>query len=186
MRTHERSERLHTGDTCTRCGYRYRPVSTTEAVAALLEIPDTYRAALKLAGEAGHTRTDTDGWTAIEYAAHAAEVLHCTHKRLVLVFEHDDREVSPPHLEAVRASARTAPPELVLASVSAACRDLALLVSAAPEAVWSHTARRDGEIVTARELLTDALHEAHHHAHDARAASGSPITEPRLVAAGQR
>ncbi len=179
MRTHQRPA---TGDTCLTCGYRFHPLGVTEAVTALLNLPTAYRAALSAPDDALRARTDADGWTAIEYAAHATEVLHSTRKRLVLVFERDDRDVSPPHLEAVRASARGAQPELVLASLSAACRDLAQLVSAAPETVWGHTARRDGEVVTARDLLTDALHEAHHHALDARAASGSPSLGPILLA----
>ncbi len=166
MRTHERPA---TGTTCEACGFRYSPVTTTEAVSLLFDLPTEYRAALNVADEDLRQR-DEDGWSAIEYAAHAGEVLHSARKRLVLVFEQDDRVVTPPHLEAVRASASAAPPELVLASVSAACRDLARLVGAVPDQAWEHTARRDGEVVTARDLLTDALHEAHHHTLDARAA----------------
>jgi len=178
MRIHERPAN---GKTCDGCGYCYRPLSSTEAVTLLLDLPTSYRAALNAPDDDLRTRTDGAGWTAIEYAAHAAEVLHSTRKRLVLVFERDDREVSPPHLEAVRASARGAQSELVLASVSAACRDLAQLVGSVPDPAWDHTAVRDGEVVTARDLLTEALHEAHHHALDARAASGSTTAAPILL-----
>lgn len=175
MRTHERPA---VGSACAACGFLYTPVTTAEAVTLLLDLPTEYRAALNVPDDDLRSRRDDDGWSAIEYAAHAAEVLHSTRKRLVLVFERDDRVVTPPHLEAVRASASTAPPELVLASVTAACRDLARLVGAVPDAVWEHSARRDGEMVTARDLLTDALHEARHHALDARAAchAASPVS----------
>jgi hypothetical protein len=173
MRTHERPA---PGTTCAVCGFRFEPVTPTQAVTSLFDLPSAYRAALDVSDDDVRARRDADGWSAIEYAAHAAEVLHSTRKRLVLVFERDDRPVTPPHLEAVRASARTSPPELVLASVSAACHDLARLVGAVPDAAWDRAARRGDEIVTARDLLTDALHEAHHHALDARAAcrAGSP------------
>ena len=170
MRMHER---LAQGDICGTCGYRYEPIRRADAMAALLDLPAAYRAALDAPTDQVCTQVDHDGWTAIEYAAHAAEVLHSTRKRLVLVFERDDREVSIPHLDAVRASARTAQPEVVLAAVTAACRDLARLVGVTPDAAWERTARHDGDVVTARDLLTDALHEAHHHALDARAASGA-------------
>ncbi|MFN8028131.1 MAG: hypothetical protein U0W40_17735 [Acidimicrobiia bacterium] len=182
MRTHERP----TSGICDDCGYRFAPIGPTEAIAVLLDLPTVYRAALNAPDDDLRRTTDADGWTAIEYAAHAAEVLHSTRKRLVLVFERDDRPVSPPHLEAVRASARGAQPELVLASVSAACRDLAQLVGGVPDSVWDHTARigdrTDGETLTARELLSDALHEAQHHALDARAVSGATTTGPVLLA----
>jgi hypothetical protein len=178
MRTHERPAN---GTICDGCGYRYHPLTSTEAVTALLDIPTAYRAALNAPDAQVRSRTDADGWTAIEYAAHAAEVLHSTRKRLVLVFERHDRDVSPPHLEAVRASARGTQPELVLASVSAACRNLAQLVGAVPDFAWERTARRDGETVTARDLLGDALHEVRHHAIDAHAASGATTTSPLLL-----
>jgi len=170
MRTHERPA---TGTTCAACGFRFEPVTPTQAVTYLVDLPTAYRAALNVPDDDLRARRDADGWSAIEYAAHAAEVLHSTRKRLVLVFERDDRVVSPPHLEAVRASARTAVPEHVLASVSAACRDLARLAGTVPDAAWDRTARRGDEIVTARDLLTDALHEAYHHARDASAVSGA-------------
>jgi hypothetical protein len=159
-------------------------VSTSQAVTLLLDLPTMYRAALNVPDGDMRNQRDADGWSAIEYAAHAAEVLHSTRKRLVLVFERDERPVTPPHLEAVRASARTAPPEVVLASVSAACRDLARLVGAVPDFAWDRTAQRDGEVVTARDLLTDALHEAYHHAHDASAVSGAGTAKPLLLSAG--
>jgi len=178
MRTHERPA---TGTVCAACGFRYSPVTTTEAVTLLLDLPTEYRAALNVPDDDLRSRRDDDGWSAIEYASHAAEILHSARKRLVLVFERDDRVVTPPHLEAVRASASTAPPELVLASVAAACRDLGRLVGAVPDQVWEHTARRDGEVVTARDLLTDALHEAHHHALDARAAGRAASSEAGLL-----
>lgn len=182
MRTHERP----ISGTCDACGYRFTPIGPSEAIAALLDLPTAYRAALNAPDDELRSRTDADGWTAIEYAAHAAEVLHSTRKRLVLVFERDDRPVSPPHLEAVRASARGAQPELVLASVAAACRDLAQLVGGVPDTVWDRTAqigdRTNGEVLTARDLLTDALHEAHHHALDARAVSGATTVGPVLLA----
>jgi hypothetical protein len=177
MRIHERPA---TGTICAGCDFLYAPLTTSEAVTLLLDLPTAYRAALNVVDDDLRAR-DADGWSGIEYAAHAAEVLHSARKRLVLVFERDDRVVTPPHLEAVRASASTAPPELVLASVSAACRDLARLVGAVPDRVWEHTARRDGEVVTARDLLTDALHEAHHHAIDARAACRAGASEPGLL-----
>jgi hypothetical protein len=181
MRIHERPA---TGTTCADCGYQFDPVTAAEAVTLLLDLPTAYRAALNVPDDDLRTQRDAAGWSAIEYAAHAAEVLHSTRKRLVLVFERDDRPVTPPHLEAVRASARTSPPELVLASVSAACRDLARLVGAVPDFAWDRTAQRNGEVVTARDLLTDSLHEAYHHARDASAVSGTGTAKPLLLSAG--
>jgi hypothetical protein len=148
----------------------------------LIDLPRQFRDALQGPDLAVRNRSDDDGWTAIEYTGHAAEVLHSTRKRLVLVFEHHDRNVSPPHLEAVRASARTAETEVVLGSLDAACHDLARLVGAAPAEAWEHTARADGRSVTGREILTDALHEAHHHARDASRLTGTATSPGALIA----
>jgi hypothetical protein len=168
MRTHERPA----AGICPHCGFDFSDTATTTALALLLDLPREFRDALHAPDDALREQRDEAGWTAIEYGAHVAEVLHSTRKRLVLVFEHDDRNVSPPHLEAVRASARTAETEHVLASVGAACRDVARLVGNTPDDAWEHTARADNDVVTARDILTDALHEAHHHARDAKRASG--------------
>jgi hypothetical protein len=168
MRTHERPA---TG-VCPDCGFDFSDTATTTALALLLDLPREFRDALNVPDEALRERRDDIGWTAIEYCAHVAEVLHSTRKRLVLAFERDDRNVSPPHLEAVRASARTARTENVLASLAAACRDVARLAGNTPGHAWEHTARSDHDIVTAQEILTDALHEAHHHVRDAKRASG--------------
>jgi hypothetical protein len=164
------------------CGYRSGPLSACEALTVLLDLPAAYHAAFDAPADDVCTRADAEGWTAIEYTAHVAEVLHATRKRLVLLFEDDDRDVSPACLEGVRASARGAQPEVVLASLSAACCDLARLVGTVPDEVWERKACRDGAIVTARDLLADALHEAHHHARDAHAASGCSTARPLLLA----
>jgi hypothetical protein len=157
-------------------------VSASDALIELLDLPTAYRTAFNAPGGDVRRRIDSSGWTAIEHATHTAKILHSTRKRLVLVFEGADRDVAPPPLETVRASARGAPPELVLASVSAACHDLAQLVGGAPDHLWDHTARHDGEVITARALLADALHEAHHHAFDAHAASGLATARSLVLA----
>jgi hypothetical protein len=172
MRTHERPA----SGICPDCGFDYSDTATTTALASLLDLPRTFRNALNAPDADLRTRCDDAGWTALEYCAHVAEVLHSTHKRLVLVFDRDDRNVSFPHLEAVRAAARTAETEVVLGSLGAACRDIARLVGTAPDAAWTHTARAGNAVVTAREILTDSLHEAHHHAQDAKQATGGAIT----------
>jgi hypothetical protein len=157
-------------------------VSATAAVTLLLDLPRDYRAALNADDAAVRARPNDLEWSAIEYAAHAAEVLHSTSKRLILVFEQADRDVSPPHLEAVRASARTESVESVLASLGSACRLLARVVDYTPDPLWDQTARRNGRSVTARDLLTDALHEAHHHARDARLACRAAVARPTQLA----
>jgi hypothetical protein len=164
------------------CGYRSWHLTTCEALSTLLDLPTAYHAVFAGPADDVRTRADADGWTAIEYAAHVAEVLHGTRKRLVLVFERDDRDVSPACLEAVRTAALAAQPEVVLASLSAACSDLARLVGSVADELWERTTSRDGTTVTARDLLADALHEAHHHARDAHAASGCSTARPLLLA----
>jgi DinB superfamily len=161
---------------CMACGFLVSDIRPGAAVALLRRIPERYRRLYLQAGASGeiddllHDRSTTAGWSAIEYGAHVAELLHSTSKRLVLVFDEGDREVSPPHLEAVTASARTASRHAVLASLSAAAEDLARVISRAGPDDWDRTAQRAGCRVTARQLLGEAEHEALHHLSDARLA----------------
>lgn len=181
MRRHERPA---VGTVCPVCGYDFSEQAPATMLARLLDLPRDYRGALAAPDDAVRSRRDDHGWTAIEYTAHAAEVLHSTRKRLVFVFEQHERRVAPPQLEAVRASARTASAEMVLASMTAACRDLGSLVSIASGAAWDRTTCTDDGVVTARDILTDSLHEAYHHCHDARRASGMAPHPMPLVGTG--
>jgi hypothetical protein len=154
------------------CGFDVADDARATMLALLLDLPRDYRLALAAPDDAVRARRDDHGWTAIEYTAHSAEVLHSTLKRLVFVLEEHERRVSPPQLEAVRAAARTSSTEMVLASFTAACRDLGRLVSVVLEDAWNRTALGDDGRITARDILADSLHEAFHHSLDARRASG--------------
>ncbi len=158
---------------CAACGFRVSDTRPSAAVALLQRIPAQYRQVFAdpdAPDELLHARRPAAGWSAIEHGAHVAELLHSTSKRLVLVFDEGDRELSPPHLEAVTASARTASRHAVLASISAATEDLAHVISRADPNAWERAARRSGRRITARQLLGEAEHEALHHLHDARTA----------------
>ena len=178
MRRHERPA---TGTTCPVCGFDFADDAPTTMLTLLLDLPRDYRRALAAPDDAVRARRDDHGWTAIEYTAHSAEVLHSTLKRLVFVFEEHDRRVAPPQLEAVRASARISSTEVVLASFAAACRDLGQLVGVVSEDSWSCTALGDDGSITARDILADSLHEAFHHSLDARRASGAIAAPGPLV-----
>ncbi len=159
---------------CPACGFRASDARPDAAVALLRRIPEQYRRLFGGRGAPGEidellrSRPTSTGWSAIEYGAHVAELLHATSKRLVLVFDEGDRELSPPHLEAATASARIASRHAVLAALVAAAGDLERVIGSADPAGWDRTARRGGCRVTARQLLGEAEHEALHHLHDAR------------------
>lgn len=159
---------------CNACGFDLTTTRPDDAVGMLLEFPGRYRELLMGDGRIEHNselqaRSQPSDWSAIEYTAHVAEVLHATSKRLILVFDRDEREL-PPHVEAVSAAARTAGPQIVLASLGAAVADLARIVNAARPDAWKLSAKHGDRTVTASELLCKALHEAHHHLGDAATA----------------
>ena len=161
---------------CPVCGFRADDARPDVAVALLRRIPEQYRELFGSQGAPGEidellrARSTTTSWSAIEYGAHVAELLHATSKRLVLVFDEGDRELSPPHLEAASVSARIASRHSVLAALAAAVGDLERVIGTADPAGWDRTARRGECRVTARQLLGEAEHEGLHHLHDARVA----------------
>jgi hypothetical protein len=145
--------------------------SPHDVVVALLGLTAQYR---ELLGDGSPeqverllARSGPGSWSALDYVAHVAELLHSTSKRLLLLFEQPGREVSPPHLEAVSATARGANPRLVLAALGTAAEGLAHVVDEADPGAWRLSARRCGATVTAGELVGEALGEARRHLEDA-------------------
>ena len=73
--------------------------SPQEVVAALLGLTVHYRALLGDGSpeqvERLLARSRPGEWSAVDYVAHVAELLHSTSKRLLLLFELPGREVSP-------------------------------------------------------------------------------------------
>jgi hypothetical protein len=167
---------------CGVCGFERPALPAPDTIAAILGLPGAFRAIFTGSGrgsdpgrhesidDAVRARPTPDGWSAIEYAAHVAEVLHETAMRLVLIFEGAGRVLPPPHTETANASARSASRVAVLASLGAGATELARVVSSAPEGAWDLSAKRCDTRVSARDLLGEALHEAHHHLFDAREA----------------
>ena len=160
---------------CRACGFDANGLPVSDTVATILALPAAFRTLFSGSGftvsgrvqsidDRVRARSTPDGWSAIEYAAHVAEVLHETAMRLALIFEGAGRVLPPPHTETANASARSASRVAVLASVGAG------VVSSAPRGAWDLSAQRCDTRVTARELLSETLHEAHHHLFDARAA----------------
>ncbi len=161
---------------CEVCGFVSAAAPGQDSVATILALPGRFRALFTACGrperidDLVHARCPATGWSAIEYAAHVAEVLHETSLRLMLVFDRVGRVLPPPHVEAASALARTASPVAVLASLGAAAANLARVVGRAEPGAWELSARRGDTLVTARALLGEALHEAHHHLYDAETA----------------
>ena len=170
---------------CSVCGFEPSELPGSDTVATILGLPGAFRAIFTGSGRVAgpgrpepiddqvRTRTPPDGWSAIEYAAHVAEVLHETAMRLVLIFEGAGRVLPPPHTETANASARSASRVAVLASLGAGANELARVVSSASSNAWDLSAKRCDTSVSARDLLGEALHEAHHHLFDARQALGA-------------
>lgn len=167
---------------CSVCGFEAAELPVSDTVATILALPGAFRAIFTGSGRVAgsgrpepiddqvRTRCTPDGWSAIEYAAHVAEVLHETAMRLGLIFEGAGRVLPPPHTETANASARSASRVAVLASLGAGASHLAQVVSSAPSGAWDLSAKRCDTWISARDLLGETLHEAHHHLFDARAA----------------
>jgi hypothetical protein len=144
-----------------------------EVVVSLLVLSEQYQALFDRGSQTAEleewlqARERPGAWSVVDYMEHVAELLHSTSKRLLRVFDEPGRELSPPHLEAVSASARDASPRVALASLRAAAELLAHVVDEADRAAWLVSAKRGGTCVTAGELVAEALGETRRHLDDA-------------------
>ena len=159
---------------CDECGLEASAVPRSGLTAAcrqaarewveLLERTDA--ASLRRRGDAGR-------WSALEYGAHSAGVLRLFTERIARAVAVDDPALGWWDHEEAAVSERynDQAPLAVAAALVGGAQGLVAALDALGEAAWARGAtRRPGERFTVEGMARFALHEVHHHLHDARAA----------------
>jgi hypothetical protein len=162
------------GWVCPECGLEYGSVKPLDTIAAVRSFPRRYRAALTTFGRDEdpdalvRRRPEPGVWSALEYAAHVADMLDrfapairrmLVEDRPTLPFFEPEARVQDDHFN-------ERPLRSVVAEVETACADLAGALDTVGADDWTRTGVFDwGErdvITTAR----NAVHEGSHHLRD--------------------
>ena len=151
-------------DRCPTCGLDPRTVNPPDAVAALRSYPRRYRALLvrpddEEGAEIVRRRPEGGGWSALEHAAHTAEVLDLVAEafRAVRVQDQPDVEIEP-------GAPRPGTVDEVVESLAAGAERLAAMVGELSGDDWERTGRLGGrDTVTPLDLLRHAVHVGAHH-----------------------
>ncbi len=162
------------GWTCPECGLDYDSIKPLDAVNAIRSFPRRYRPPLASLSRYDdfdalvRTRPDPGTWSALEYAAHAADMIDrlAPGIRRILV---EDRPTLPlfdpeARVDSERFNDRTV--ARVLSDLDTACADMAATLETVEADEWTRMGRFDwGErdiLATAR----NAVHEGSHHLRD--------------------
>lgn len=155
---------MPTRDPCPSCGFHPATVSPSDATVATRSYPRRYRALLVRPddeeGAAVVTRRPApDQWSALEHAAHVADVVALVATAVRALQRRQQPEVrvepGPPTVDTVDA---------VLERLTAACGDLAAALGEVAGRDWQRTGRLPtGGVVTPLDLAREAVHVGAHH-----------------------
>ena len=168
------------GWVCPECGLDYDTVKPLDAIAAVRSFPRRYRAALTQFGQDEDAdsilrrRPEPGVWSALEYAAHAADIIDhlapairrmTVEDRPVLTsWDPDERAAAGAYNETAPYNERSLP--RVISDMETATADMAATLETVEADEWARTGRFDfGE----RDVLTtarNAVHEGSHHLRD--------------------
>ena len=178
------TQRSSTG-ACATCGFVASSITPEDAVVALRSFPSRWRNALAVhlddanpeAVLAGRP-TPTD-WSALEHAGHVRDVLHALDIRLQRVLREDEPVLPETHVTPP-SGANEQGMAVVLAALTVSTDQFSQTIELTPSAAWSRRGLRHGEIVTALDLIREAVHEGSHHL---RLATGTLATVRAATAA---
>ncbi|HVM09067.1 MAG TPA: DinB family protein [Acidimicrobiales bacterium] len=153
------------------CGFDPAFVSPADAVVALRSLARRWRSALAFDLDAAEpeavlTARPLGGWSALEHAGHVRDVLHALCIRLQRVLREDepvlpDTHITPP------SGANEQGPGVVLAALAHTTEQFAQTVEMTPTTEWHRAGRRGADMVTAIDLVREAVHEGVHHLQEA-------------------
>lgn len=155
------------------CGFDPVLVTPAEAVDTLRTLARRWRSALAFDLDAAEpedvlVHRPMGGWSALEHAGHVRDVLHALSMRLQRVLREDDPVLPETHLTPP-SGANEQGPGVVLAALSLTAENLAEAIEQTPATEWRRTGLRGGELVSAIDLVREAIHEGVHHLQEASA-----------------
>lgn len=168
------AERTHLewqGDGVCGCGHDPDGLTPAEAVATLRSLARRWRSALAFDLDSAEpesvlTSRPVGGWSALEHAGHVRDVLHSLCIRLQRVLREDDPVLPETHLTPP-SGANEQGPGVVLAALSLTADQLIETIETTPATEWHRSGRRCGEMISAIDLVREAVHEGVHHLQEA-------------------
>lgn len=183
MATQQREVIERTGP-CRVCGFDPDGLATTDAPVAARSIARRWRELFDHAGQDDgahsllHQRAPS-GWSAVERAAHVAEVFGRKAERLRQVWERETPPLDEVGIDAARADTGAADPSDTVAAVAADAEHLARVLERYEDGGWDRIGIRRGQPVNAVQLAREAIHEGAHHLrlceHDIEALAGEAL-----------
>ena len=153
---------------CPDCGFDAAPLSPPDAVVALRSFPRRFAEI----GQPDDDDIDAEGGgpsvTTLAAAEAAAGAIAASGEQLRRVLVEDRPDLGP--APAVGAGPAGAPADAI-DRLRAAAGGVADLAAAQPASAWSRTGRRNGQNVSAADLLREAVHAG---AHELRVAADAP------------
>jgi hypothetical protein len=153
---------------CDTCGFVADEVAPQDAMTALRSFPPAWRSALALrlddADPAGVLtgRTSPTGWSALEHAGHVRDVLHALDIRLQRVLREDEPVLPETHVTPP-SGADEQGVAVILAALTVSTDQFSATIEFTPAGAWSRRALRRGRMITALDLIREAVHEGRHH-----------------------
>ena len=161
------------GERCGQCGLMASTLGTEELGGLFAGEGKAWARLLTGTDSAVLRRRRTpEVWSALEYGAHARDVLVVFTDRIGLTLSRDEPTFGWWDHEAAVVDERynEQDPAAVAAAVEAAAVAMGATLAAVEGPAWTRTGtRRDGETFTVAGLARFALHEVHHHRIDAEA-----------------
>jgi hypothetical protein len=157
-----------TSGSCTACGFDPDQVDPTDAHVAMSSFAGRWRSALAIHlddadPEAILTGRPTPlGWSALEHAGHVRDVLHALDIRVQRVLREDEPVLPETHITPP-SGANEQGMAVVLAALTLSADQFAETVLGIDELAWYRNGRRAGTLVSALDLVREAVHEGSHH-----------------------
>ena len=159
-----------TAGPCGTCGFDPDKVDPLDAIVGLRSFPSRWRSALAIHlddadPEAVLTgRPEPLGWSALEHAGHVRDVLHALDIRVQRVLREDEPVLPETHVTPP-SGANEQGMAVVLAALTLSADQFAETVTGISELDWYRRGRRAGQLVSALDLVREAVHEGSHHLH---------------------
>lgn len=153
---------------CATCGFVATKVGPDDAVVALRSFPSRWRNALAVHLDDADPEAMLVGrpaageWSALEHAGHVRDVLHALDIRLQRVLREDEPVLPETHVTPP-SGANEQGVAVVLAALTVSTDQFSQTIELVPAAHWSRRALRAGRMITALDLVREAVHEGSHH-----------------------
>lgn len=153
---------------CSTCGFVASDVAPLDAVVALRSFPSRWRSALALHLDDPDPQSVLTGrpgameWSALEHAGHVRDVLHALDIRLQRVLREDEPVLPETHVTPP-SGANEQGLAVVLAALTVSTDQFSQTIELCPASAWSRRALRAGRMISALDLVREAVHEGTHH-----------------------